>query len=105
MILRPSELLTTILIGNNVANILAGAITTSIASKLTGSTTIGVALGMTTVITILFGEIIPKTFARNHAERFAVIVIRMLQVLFIFFTQLLNQLFGSLARYWVIVQK
>lgn len=82
MILRPSELLTTILIGNNVANILAGAITTSIASKLTGSTTIGVALGMTTVITILFGEIIPKTFARNHAERFAVIVIRMLQVLF-----------------------
>lgn len=82
MILRPSELLTTILIGNNVANILAGAITTSISTKLTGSTTIGVALGMTTVITILFGEIIPKTFARNHAERFAVIVIRMLQVLF-----------------------
>ncbi len=82
MILRPSELLTTILIGNNVANILAGAITSNIASRLTGSSIVGIALGMTTIITILFGELIPKTFARNHAERFAVIVIRSLQVLF-----------------------
>ncbi len=82
MILRPSELLTTILIGNNIANILAGSITTSIATKLTGSVPLGIALGVTTVITIIFGEIIPKTFARNHAERFSVIVIRMLQVLF-----------------------
>ncbi len=82
MILRPSELLTTILIGNNVANILAGAITTNVASRMTGSSIVGIALGMTTVITILFGELIPKTFARNHAERFSVIVIRSLQVLF-----------------------
>lgn len=82
MILRPSELLTTILIGNNIANILAGSITTNIAARMTGSTTIGVALGITTVITIVFGEIIPKTFARNHGERFSVIVIRSLQILF-----------------------
>lgn len=82
MILRPSELLTTILIGNNVANILAGSITTSVATNMTGSRAIGIALGLTTIITIVFGEIIPKTFARNHAEKCAVIVIRTLQILF-----------------------
>jgi putative hemolysin len=82
MILRPSELLTTILIGNNISNILAGAITTKIAATMTGSNIVGLALGATTVVTIIFGELIPKTFARNHAERFSVIVIRSLQVIF-----------------------
>jgi putative hemolysin len=82
MILRPSELLSTILIGNNIANILAGSITTSIAVKYTGSNVIGFALGLTTVITIIFGELIPKTVGRSHAERLSVIFIRTLQVMF-----------------------
>lgn len=82
MILRPSELLSTILIGNNIANILAGSITTSIATKYTGSNIMGFALGLTTVITIIFGELIPKTFGRSHAERLSVIFIRLLQVMF-----------------------
>jgi putative hemolysin len=82
MILRPSELLSTILIGNNIANILAGSITTSIATKYTGSNIMGFALGLTTVITIVFGELIPKTFGRSHAERLSVIFIRLLQVMF-----------------------
>jgi putative hemolysin len=82
MILRPSELLATILVGNNIANILAGSITTSITAAYTGSNIVGIALGVTTVIIIIFGEIIPKTIGRTHAEKFSVIVIRSLQVLF-----------------------
>lgn len=82
MILRPSELLATILVGNNIANILAGSITTSLTAAYTGSNIVGIALGATTVIIIIFGEIIPKTIGRNHAEKFSVIVIRTLQVLF-----------------------
>ncbi len=82
MILRPSELLSTILIGNNVANILAGAITTSLATAFTGSNIVGIALGITTVITIVFGEIIPKTIGRTHAEVLSVYYIRTLQVAF-----------------------
>ncbi len=82
MILRPSELLSTILIGNNIANILAGSLTTSIATRFTGSNIVGIALGATTVIVIIFGELIPKTLGRSHAEKLAVIFIRMLQVLF-----------------------
>ncbi len=82
MIMRPSELLSTILVGNNVANIFAGALTTSVATRLTGDSGVGLALGITTVIIIIFGEIIPKTIGRNHAEKFSVIVIRILQVCF-----------------------
>lgn len=82
MILRPSELLATILVGNNIANILAGSLTTSITASYTGSNIVGLALGATTVIVIIFGEIIPKTLGRSHAERFSVIFIRSLQILF-----------------------
>jgi putative hemolysin len=82
MILRPSELLATILVGNTIANILAGSITTSIATAYTGSNVEGIALGATTFIILIFGEIIPKTIGRTHAERFSVIVIRTLQIIF-----------------------
>ncbi|MDO9183699.1 MAG: hemolysin family protein [Bacteriovorax sp.] len=82
MILRPSELLSTILVGNSIANILAGSLTTSLTAAYTGSNIVGLALGTTTVIIIIFGEILPKTIGRNHAERLSVIAIRSLQVLF-----------------------
>ncbi len=82
MILRPSELLATILVGNNIANILAGAITTTITARYTGSNIVGIGLGITTVVIIIFGELIPKTIGRTHAEKVAVFVIRTLQVLF-----------------------
>ncbi len=82
MILRPSELLSTILVGNSIANILAGSLTTAITAEYTGSNIVGLALGATTVIIIIFGEILPKTFGRNHAERLSVVAIRSLQVMF-----------------------
>ncbi|MBC7539220.1 MAG: HlyC/CorC family transporter [Bacteriovorax sp.] len=82
MILRPSELLSTILVGNSIANILAGSLTTSLTAAYTGSNIVGLALGATTIIIIIFGEILPKTVGRNHAEKFSVIAIRSLQILF-----------------------
>ena len=82
MILRPSELLSTILVGNSIANILAGSLTTSLTADYTGSNIVGLALGATTIIIIIFGEILPKTVGRNHAEKFSVFAIRSLQILF-----------------------
>ena len=82
MILRPSELLSTILVGNSIANILAGSLTTSLTVAYTGSNIVGLALGATTIIIIIFGEILPKTIGRNHAEKFSVFAIRSLQILF-----------------------
>ncbi len=82
MILRPSELLSTILVGNSIANILAGSLTTSLTAAYTGSNIVGLALGATTIVIIIFGELLPKTVGRNHAEKFSVIAIRSLQILF-----------------------
>jgi putative hemolysin len=82
MILRPSELLSTIMVGNSIANILAGSLTTSLTAAYTGSNIVGLGLGATTVVIIIFGEILPKTIGRNHAEKLSVIAIRSLQVLF-----------------------
>ncbi|MDD0854420.1 hemolysin family protein [Halobacteriovorax sp. GB3] len=79
MIERPSELLTTILVGNNIVNIFASSLTTVIFSRLFDSNAIGYAVGITTLVILIFGEIIPKTFARTHAEGLSLVVIRVLQ--------------------------
>ena len=66
------RLLSAVLIGNNLVNILASAVTTSLAiSFFRGNT--GAALGFTTgvmtLVILLFGEITPKTLGMKHAER------------------------------------
>ncbi len=79
MVERPSELLTTILVGNNIVNIFASSITTVIASRFFKNDAVGISVGITTFIILIFGEIIPKTVSRVHAESLSVFVIRVLQ--------------------------
>ncbi|WP_127718418.1 hemolysin family protein [Halobacteriovorax sp. HLS] len=79
MVERPNELLTTILVGNNVVNIFASSLMTTITARVFSSDSIGIAVGITTFVILIFGEIIPKTFARTHAETLAVPTIRFLQ--------------------------
>ena len=83
MIERPNELLTTILVGNNVVNIFASSLMTTITARVFSSDSIGIAVGLTTFVILIFGEIIPKTFARTHAENLAVPTIRLLQMCYI----------------------
>lgn len=66
-----SKMLSTILIGNNIVNISASALATTLAIKLWGSVFVGIATGVLTVIILLFGEIIPKTLAANNADKIA----------------------------------
>jgi putative hemolysin len=80
MIDRPSELLTTILVGNNLVNIFMASLTTAIAGRYYQDDAIGISVGLTTLVILFFGEIIPKTFARRHAEELSVWVIRILQL-------------------------
>jgi len=70
MIEKPNELLTTILVGNNIVNILMASFATVIAARFFKDDVIGIAVGITTIAILIFGEIIPKTFARRHAEAF-----------------------------------
>lgn len=64
-----SELLTTILIGNNFVNIFVAALATTIAQNFFDNEALSYSVGITTFLILIFGEIIPKTFMRNHAER------------------------------------
>jgi putative hemolysin len=82
MIERPNELLTTILVGNNVVNILAASVTTVIATRVFKSDAVGISTGVVTVVILIFGEIIPKTFARAHAEKLSVVIIYILRLKF-----------------------
>ena len=63
-----------ILIGNNIVNIAASSIFTYIAIKLLGDGGVGVATLFTTVIVLVFGEIIPKTAAKANADSFSMFV-------------------------------
>ncbi|MCF8059175.1 MAG: hemolysin family protein [Bacteriovoracaceae bacterium] len=82
MIERPNELLTTILVGNNVVNILAASVTTAIATRIFKSDAVGISTGVVTIVILIFGEIIPKTFARTHAEKLSVVIIYVLRLKF-----------------------
>lgn len=63
-----SKMLSAILIGNNIVNLSAASLTTSLSYRLGGSM-IAMASALLTVLIILFGEITPKTMATLHAEK------------------------------------
>ena len=65
-----SKMLSAILIGNNIVNLSASSITTSIAYNLGGSA-VAIATGILTVLILIFGEITPKTVATINAEKMA----------------------------------
>ncbi|HPO03079.1 MAG TPA: hemolysin family protein [Treponemataceae bacterium] len=64
-------LLGIILVGNNIVNIGTSALITAIALPLFGSSGIGIAVGVSTVLLLVFGEIFPKSVALLHPERIA----------------------------------
>lgn len=90
---KPREVLTTILIGNNIANTLAAALATSAAEKLLGGVTgtagwmqpIPVAVGVMTLLLLTFGEITPKVLARTFREKVAVFSMQILRPFLLLF--------------------
>lgn len=66
---RYSKMLSTILIGNNIVNLSASSLTTTLAADLFGSVAVGIATGILTMLVLLFGEIVPKTKAMSRAEK------------------------------------
>ena len=68
---KPQNLLVTILIGNNVVNILTTVIATLWGVRVFGSNEVGIITGVLTFIILVFGEITPKTLAQKFAEPFS----------------------------------
>ena len=65
------KMLSTILIGNNIVNISASSLATTMAITLWGSYAVGIATGVLTLLVLLFGEILPKNMAIIKAESLA----------------------------------
>ncbi|MBD5445423.1 MAG: HlyC/CorC family transporter [Lachnospiraceae bacterium] len=63
-----SKMLSTILIGNNIVNISASSVATTFAISSWGNYAVGFMTGALTLIILIFGEIIPKTWAMNNSE-------------------------------------
>ena len=79
--------LTTILIGNNIVNIATSSLATILAIKIVGEKYGSVtATAATTVIVLIFGEVIPKGMAKDHAEGVCVGVSAIIAFLMFIFT-------------------
>lgn len=65
------KMLSTILIGNNIVNLSASALATTLAMRI--HLTVGIATGILTVVVLLYGEIIPKTWAMLSSEKLSLL--------------------------------
>ena len=98
---NPEKLLITILIGNNLVNILIPVLSTAIFTKLFGNEILGILTGILTILILIFGEIVPKTFAQKNAEKFALLAAPILlfleKILFpiVFLLEKLLKILGS----------
>jgi putative hemolysin len=72
LISKPDRMITAILIGNNIANIMMPTIVTMICIEKGWK--VGIATGILTVVIIVFGEVLPKTIAATFADRVAYVV-------------------------------
>ncbi|MDF1792109.1 MAG: HlyC/CorC family transporter [Thalassobaculaceae bacterium] len=75
------SLIGAILIGNNIANILASALATSAMIALIGENGVAVATVVMTVLVVIFAEVLPKTYAINNADKMALVVGPLVRVL------------------------
>ncbi len=69
-----NRMLISILIGNNLVNIGASAMATVLATEIFGRLGPGLAVGVLTLVVLVFGEITPKTFAARYSGRISLLV-------------------------------
>lgn len=82
------KLLSTILIGNNIVNILASSMATVIFVAYFGNAGVTVSTVVMTVVVLIFGEISPKTLAKDHADSLAMVIAPVIKLMMSLFTPL-----------------
>ena len=82
------RLISSLLIGNNLVNVLATSLATSAAITLAGESGVFIATALMTVLLVLFAEVLPKTYAFNHADRLALAVAKPVRWLVLMLTPL-----------------
>ncbi len=94
---RFDKTLTTILIGNNIVNILTSSLATVMCIDLFKENGSLISTVATTFIVLIFGEILPKTIAKGHAESFICAVSLPVSILITVFT--------PLSAFFLLLQK
>lgn len=80
------KLLSTILIGNNIVNISASSLATTLTMRLFGNAAVSISTGIITLLVLIFGEITPKTLATVHAEKMALSYAKVIRILMFILT-------------------
>ena len=70
---NPGKMLSAILIGNNIVNLSASSLTTTIAIGFGADIAVAIATGIITVLILIFGEITPKTVATINSEKLSLV--------------------------------
>lgn len=83
---NPNKLLSAILVGNNLVNICASSIATSLAIALSPSKGVGIATAIMTIAILIFGEITPKTLAAQNSEKVSLSVVKFVKAIVFLFT-------------------
>ena len=68
LVSKYDDTLSALLITNNIVNILTASLTTVLFTALVGASGVGIATAVTTVFVIIFGEVLPKTYANDNAD-------------------------------------
>ncbi len=95
------KMLSCILIGNNIVNISASSLTTTLAIRLFGSRTVGYTTGILTLFILIFGEITPKNAANVNSEKLSLRYAGVINILMVVMTPvifLVNLLAGGVMK-------
>lgn len=98
---KPDRLISLVLIGNNLVNILASAIATIVGMRLYGNAGVAIATGVLTFVVLVFAEVLPKTIAALYPEKVAFpssVLLGPLQIVMMPLVWLLNTVTRLLMR-------
>lgn len=85
LIAKPERLIGAILLGNNLVNIAASVLTTTIFLTIVGPSGVFYATLVMTVVVVIFAEVLPKTYAIRDAERTAMLVAPAIRLIVLIF--------------------
>ncbi len=101
LLAKPDRLISLVLIGNNLVNILASSLATIVGIRLYGNAGVAIATGILTFVVLVFAEVLPKTIAALYPEKVAYpssFMLAPLQVIMMPVVWLLNTITRVLMR-------
>ena len=90
MLSDPNKMLAAILIGNNLVNVAFAAIITSIAIEKFQNSALGIATGLATLLVLVFGEVVPKSYATRYSEKISLKAAKPIQFIVILFSPIVK---------------